>query len=154
MTQIQIENEFIGIEGINAAKKIYKILARKLHPDVGGSTEMFKILSEVYTNILENGTNFLNDSAFDLEIEKIISQILHYEDITIEVIGSWIWLTGNTKPIKEVLKELNFKYASKKMMWFYGEMKGRNPKQKSMEDIKAKYGCQTVKTKTRGKISA
>jgi len=154
MTQTQIENEFIGIEGINEAKKVYKILARKLHPDVGGSTELFKILNEVYNNILENGTNFLNDSEFDLEIEKIISQILHYEDITIEVIGSWIWLSGNTKPIKEKLKELNFKYASKKKMWFYGEMRGRNPKQKSMEDIKAKYGCQTVRTKTRGKISA
>ena len=108
MTQIQIENEFIGIEGINEAKKIYKILAKKLHPDVGGSTELFKILNEVYNNILENGTNFLNNNEFDLEIEKIISQILHYEDIIIEVIGSWIWLTGNTKPIKEVLKELKF----------------------------------------------
>ena len=153
MTQTQIENEFIGIEGINEAKKVYKILARKLHPDVGGSTELFKILNEVYNNILENGTNFSNDSEFDLEIEKIISQILHYEDITIEVIGSWIWLSGNTKPIKDRLKELNFKYAFKKKMWFYGEMKGRNPKQKSMEDIKAKYGCQTVRTKSRGKIS-
>jgi len=154
MTQIQIENEFIGIEGINEAKKVYKILARKLHPDVGGSTELFKILNEVYNNILENGTNFLNDSEFDLEIEKIISQILHYEDITIEIIGSWIWLSGNTKPIKDRLKELKFKWASKKKQWYYGEMKGRNPKQKSMEDIKAKYGCQTVRTKIRGKISA
>ena len=154
MTQTQIENEFIGIEGINEAKKVYKILARKLHPDVGGSTELFKILNEVYNNILENGTNFLNDSEFYLEIEKIISQILHYENIIIEVVGSWIWLSGDTKPIKDKLKELNFKYASKKKMWFYGEMRGRNPKQKSMEDIKAKYGCQTVRTKTRGKISA
>ena len=154
MTQTEIENEFIGIEGINEAKKVYKILARKLHPDVGGSTELFKILNEVYNNILENSTNFLNDSEFDLEIEKIISQILHYENIIIEVVGSWIWLSGDTKQIKDKLKELNFKYASKKKMWFYGEMRGRNPKQKSMEDIKAKYGCQTVRTKTRGKISA
>ena len=29
----------------------------------------------------------------------------------------------------------------------------KNPKQKSMEDIKAKYGCQSVRTKTRSKIS-
>ena len=78
MTQIQIEQEFINIDGINEAKKIYKVLARKLHPDVGGSTELFKILNSVYNHILENGTNFLNDQEFDLEIEKIISQILHY----------------------------------------------------------------------------
>ena len=55
MTKVEIEKEFIGIDGINEAKKIYKILARKLHPDVGGSTEQFKILNEVYNDVLENG---------------------------------------------------------------------------------------------------
>ncbi len=39
-------------------------------------------------------------------------------------------------------------------MWYYGEMKGRNPKQKSMSDIKAKYGCQTVKTKVSKKVTS
>lgn len=153
MTQSQIEQEFINIDGINEAKKIYKILARKLHPDIGGSTELFKILNTVYNDILENGINFAKDSEFDIELEKIISQILFYENVIIEVVGSWIWLQGDTKPIKDFLKELGFKWASKKKQWYYGEMKGRNPKQKSMSDIKSKYGCQTVRTKTREKIS-
>ena len=68
-------------------------------------------------------------------------------------LGSWIWVGGDTKPIKETLKSLNFKYASKKKLWFYGEMKGRNPKQKSMEEIKNKYGCEVVKTKQREKLT-
>ncbi|MBU1658728.1 hypothetical protein KKG72_06720 [bacterium] len=42
------------------------------------------------------------DSEFDLELEKVISQILHYENIVIEVVGSWIWLQGDTRAIKEV----------------------------------------------------
>jgi len=33
-------------------------------------------------------------------------------------------------------------------------MKGRNPKQKSLEDIKAKYGCETLKTKEKQKIAS
>ena len=154
MTRAEIENEFSGIDGINEAKKIYKDLAKKLHPDVGGSTELFKILNDVYNSILENGVNFSEDSEFDLELEKVISQILHYENIIIEVVGSWIWLQGDTSAIKEVLKGLNFKWASKKKMWYYGEMKGRNPKQKSMDDIKAKYGCQTVQSKHSKRVSA
>lgn len=89
-----------------------------------------------------------------MELEKIISQILHFEDITIEVVGSWIWLSGNTKAIKDKLKDLNFKWASKKKMWYYGEMKGRNPKQKSMDEIKSKYGCETLKSKGKEKLSA
>ena len=39
-------------------------------------------------------------------------------------------------------------------MWYYGEIKGRNPKQKCMDDIKAKYGCQTEKGKYSKRVSA
>jgi curved DNA-binding protein CbpA len=153
MTHSQIEEQFKGIEGINEAKKIYKQLAKKLHPDVGGSDELFKMLNSIYTNILENGIYFSNEFKFDLEIEKIISQILHYENILIEVVGSWIWLSGDTKEIKDKLKDLGFKWASKKKMWYFGEMKGRNPQEKSLEEIKNKYGCETLKTKEKGKIT-
>ena len=153
MTHSQIEEQFKGIEGINEAKKIYKQLAKKLHPDVGGSDELFKMLNSIYTNIIENKIYFSNEFKFDLEIEKIISQILHFENIVIEVVGSWIWLSGDTKSIKDNLKELNFKWASKKMMWYFGEMKGRNPKEKSLEEIKHKYDCETVRTKEKEKIA-
>lgn len=154
MTQSQIEEQFKGIEGINEAKKLYKELAKKLHPDVGGSTELFKILNQVYNHILEHGLNFLNDSEFDLELEKVISKILHFENIVIEVVGSWIWLSGDTKSIKDELKEIGFRWRSKKKMWSYGEMKGkRNHKEQNIDSIKAKYGCQEVKTKQRDKLT-
>lgn len=153
MTESQIINEFKEIQGINEAKKIYKQLAKKLHPDVGGSNELFKMLNKIYNDILENKIYFSNESKIDLELEKIISQILHYENIVIEVIGSWIWLSGDTKQIKDTLKEIGFKWARTKKLWFYGEMKRRNPKEQNIEDIKAKYGCQTVKTKQQKKIS-
>ena len=154
MTHSQIEEQFKEIHGINEAKKIYKQLAKKLHPDVGGSDELFKMLNSIYTNIIENKIYFSNESKFDLELEKIISQILHYENIVIEVVGSWIWLSGDTKLIKDKLKELNFKWASKKKMWYYGEMKGRNPKEKSLDEIKSKYGCETVKKDEKKKIAS
>jgi len=150
--KVEIKKEFEGVTGLNEAKKIFKLLARKLHPDVGGSEEEFKILKNVYDNIVEHKIYFSNESKFDLELEKIISQILHFENITIEVVGSWIWLSGDTKSIKEKLKDLNFKWASKKKMWYYGEMKGKNPKQKSMDEIKSKYGCTTLKGRERVKL--
>ena len=154
MTQLQIEEHFRGVDGINEAKKVYKTLAKKLHPDVGGSEELFKMLNAIYTNIIENKIYFSNETKFDLELEKIISKILHYEDIVIEVVGSWIWLDGDTKPIKDILKDLGFKWASKKKKWYYGEMKGRNLKPKSMDDIKAKYGCETLKTEGKKRLAS
>lgn len=44
-----------------------------------------------------------------------------------------------------------FKWASKKKMWFYGEMKKRNHKEQSLEDIKAKYGSETLKEVNKNK---
>ena len=135
------------------AKKVYKTLAKKLHPDVGGSEEEFKLLNAIYNDFIENKIYFSNDFKIDLDLEKIISQILHFENITIELVGSWIWLSGDTKEIKDKLKELGFKWASKKKMWFYGEMKGRNPQEKSIDEIKAKYGSETLKTNNKKKIA-
>lgn len=155
MTKEQIENEFRNLTGINEAKKVFKKLAQVLHPDKGGSNEEFQELNSVYNYYLENKLYFSNESKFDLELEKIISKILHYEDITIEVVGSWIWLSGiGTKNIKDKLKELGFKWAKNKKKWFYGEMRGRNPTEKSFDEITAKYGVETIKTKEKGRLTA
>lgn len=153
MTKLEIENEFKNVTGINEAKKVYKTLAKKLHPDVGGSDEEFKILNAVYNDFIEHKIYFSNDSKIDIELEKIISKILHFENITIELVGSWIWVSGDTRNIKDKLKELGFKWASKKKMWYYGEMKSKNPNPKSMDEIKSKYGSQTFKDKEKNKIA-
>ncbi|MBL1242796.1 MAG: hypothetical protein COA39_000090 [Sulfurimonas sp.] len=153
MNRIEIKVLFKGLEGINEAKRVYKELAKKLHPDVGGSDEEFKVLNKVYNDFIENGLIIDDESEIDLELEKIVSQILHYENIIIEVVGSWIWVSGDTKAVKDILKGLGFKWAKKKVMWYYGEMKGRSPEQKSMADIKNKYGSERVYSKSQQKIT-
>ena len=154
MTREEILKEFQDIEGINEAKKIYKTLAKKLHPDIGGSEEDFKILNEIYNNLIEHKIYFSNSSKFDIELEKIISLILHFENINIELVGSWIWVSGDTREIKEKFKEIGFKWASKKKMWYYGEMKAKNPNPKSLDEIKAKYGSETLKSNEKKKIAS
>ena len=154
MNEEEIKQEFINITELNDAKVIYKQLAKILHPDIGGSDEEFKLLNTIYTNLIENNIYFSNDTKFDIEIEKIISQLLHYENIIIEIVGNWIWLSGDTKTIKEKLKKLSFKWASKKKMWYYGQMKGRSHKQKSMSEIKSKYGYSTVRSNQKVRLSA
>ena len=139
MTREEILREFKGVEGINEAKKIYKQLAKKLHPDVGGDEESFKLLNAIYTDLIEHKIYFSNDIKIDIELEKIISLILHFENITIELVGSWIWVNGDTREIKEKLKEIGFKWASKKRMWYFGEMKSKNPTPKSIDEINTKW---------------
>ena len=56
----EILKEFKNIEGINEAKKIYKTLAKKLHPDIlGGDEERFKLLNSIYTDLIEYKIYFI-----------------------------------------------------------------------------------------------
>ncbi len=152
-TETEIKQNFKDITDLKEAKKIYKTLAKQLHPDTGGTNEAFKLLNNIYTDYLNNSLYFSNDTSINLDLEKIISQILHYENIIIEIVGDWIWLSGETKPIKEHLKDLGFRWRNKKKMWSFGEMKGKTSRGQKMEDIKAKYGSQTVATKQNKKIA-
>ena len=146
MTKEQIINEFRDITGINEAKRVYKTLAKILHPDMpNGDTESFKLLNAIYTDLIENKIYFSNDFKIDVELEKVISLILHLDNVVVELVGQWVWLSGETKKYKEKLKEIGFKWASKKKMWYFGEMKAKNPNPKSLDEIKAKYGSTTLK---------
>ena len=61
MTLEEIKNEFRGVEGINEAKKIYKQLAKILHPDkIGGDEESFKLLNAFYNELIEHKIYFSN----------------------------------------------------------------------------------------------
>ncbi len=154
MTLEEIKNEFRGVEGINEAKKIYKQLAKILHPDkIGGDEESFKLLNAFYNELIEHKIYFSNNVKIDIELEKVISLILHLDDVVIELVGQWVWVSGDTKEHKEKLKELGFKWASKKKMWYFGELKRRNHKEQSIEDIKSKYGSETLKSKDKKQIA-
>lgn len=51
--------------------------------------------------------------------QRKLEEIKDLEGLEIELAGCWIWLAGETKAHKEELKELGFKYASKKQLWYY-----------------------------------
>ena len=154
MTLEEIKNEFRNVEEISEAKKIYKQLAKILHPDkIGGDEESFKLLNAFYNELIEHKIYFSNNVKIDIELEKVISLILHLDDVVIELVGQWVWVSGDTKEHKEKLKELGFKWASKKKMWHLGELKRRNHKEQSIEDIKAKYGSETLKSKEKKQIT-
>lgn len=156
MEQSQIKAHFENIKDLAELKKIYRNLAKQLHPDLNPNLdgESFKYLQKIYNEILDNDLYFSSDSKIELEIEKVIRELLHYDEITIEKIHNWIWVSGFTKNIKEHLKSLNFHYASKKKMWYWhsGDYK-RNPKPKPIEEIREKYGSTTFKQKEKEKIT-
>lgn len=130
---------------VEELKKHYRELSKKYHPDINneGLETMQKINLEFEK--LFNIINTTEEKA--VEFMDIINNIINL-DITIEIVGSWIWVSGKTYEHKEILKENGFKWASKKKQWYYNPIKGykkRSKKSLSYEKIKSIYGYETVK---------
>lgn len=82
-----------------------------------------------------------------IKFPEIIEQIIRF-DITIEVCGNWIWLSGNTIIYREDLKRIGFFFSPKKAMWYWRpkDFKSANNKPKDMEYIRLKYGSDVIPT--------
>jgi len=130
-------------------KKAYKELARQLHPDFGGTTEnMIQLNNEfeyLFTRLeTTKQENASNEIASDY-MEKI-QDLLHVPGIEIELIGNWLWITGDTKPVKDTLKAAGFKYSGKKVAWYWypGKYRKRSKRKLSLEEIRSLYGSQAI----------
>lgn len=148
-----------NVETLEELKKTYKKLTLKLHPDCGGSDEEMKILNNEYDILFEKLKNHHKNKegeTYTKETEETSEQFkdilnklfsLKMEKVEIEIVGSFIWLTGNTKPYREEIKELKFRYSPKKYAWYKApnDYKKRSRKNYDMETIRGMYGSQKVK---------
>ncbi|MBN8787246.1 MAG: hypothetical protein J0I84_09155 [Terrimonas sp.] len=152
---------FNGCNTIDEVKKLYKKLAMENHPDRGGDTATMQAINTEYAFAcvkLTKGAG-LSDEEADTEIRlseeyrQVIEKIINLPGILIEIVGNWIWVTGNTRPVKDTLRETGFYFASKKVAWYY-----RNEAFKTrgngapLEQIRAKYGSERVSTKQQDKV--
>ena len=146
---------------VEEVKAHYKTLAKIFHPDIaGGDTAIMQAINSEYAfacaKILkgENLTDEETDEKIRLseEYRKVIESIINLVGITIEVVGNWLWVTGLTYPVRKELKAAGLFYASKKVAWYYRseEFKTTGSK-KSLEEIKAKYGSETVHSRQHSK---
>ncbi|MGL4802009.1 MAG: hypothetical protein ACRC18_07060 [Cetobacterium sp.] len=150
-----------NINTIEELKKLYRTLAMELHPDRGGNEENFKILVNEYEIMLKKlqaGTKQTEgEKELDEQYKNIIDELINFEGLTIEIIGTWIWISGNTYNAKDKIKELGFKWAAKKKMWYRSPecaTTKRSRKEFSIDDIKSMHGVkEIIKTKQTKKLA-
>ncbi|MCX2492640.1 J domain-containing protein [Pedobacter sp. PF22-3] len=140
---------------LDEVKALYKKLAKQYHPDLGGDTETMQAINKEYAfasaktikgeNLSEEETE--NEIRFSEEYRQAIEKIIHLEGIVIELVGYWIWATGNTIAVKSELKNAGYFFASKKLAWYFrtAEYKCTKGSKKSLEEIREKYGSEVIK---------
>jgi hypothetical protein len=152
------------IQDIDQLKKQYFQLAKKYHPDAGGTTAQFQNLQAEYEKLLNTllkGSNLSqeqkdNEVVIDKAIRDVIDALINIEDINIELIGKWLWISGNTYPVRQSLKSAGLIFIKKegKPYWVYKGVESAGRGKAAMEDIKRKYGVFEIKAPTTKKIGA
>jgi len=148
------QSYFSNTTDINILKSEYKKLVKQYHPDNnnGNTLEIMQAINNEYDYILKNRIFFDNEKQKETEInfsntmKEILSKIINFDNVKIEIIGSWIWLDGNTYAIKEQLKELDFQWSAGKKKWYFTEeqFNKKKYKQKSYEVLKNIYGYMAI----------
>lgn len=133
-------------------KKAFKRLAVKFHPDKNPlGAEMMKMINAANDFLMSNLDKInqyksLNlDDFYDYsdEMIKVLKALNSLAGIEFEVIGNWAWISGDTRPHKDILKALGCGWAPKKKQWFYrpAEHKSKyNRSEHSLDEIRAMYG--------------
>lgn len=150
------DTDYIGI-----IKIAYRQACSKYHPDRNpAGLEMMKLINAAYSSL----SDVLNGAQFDKSVSKEYKEGLenYGQDINaalmaiinlglqIEVCGSWVWVSGDTKPHKETLKVAGFKWAPKKRMWHFrpADYKSFNRGKWDMDKIRSKHGSNIIKNKS------
>ena len=141
-------------ETLEELKAQYRKLAMKHHPDKGGDTETMKKVNAEYDLLFpklkdvhktkDGQTYTANKTTTETaeDFKDLINVLMRMDDIIIEIIGCFVWVTGETKLHREQLKELRFQWHSKKYAWY---LKPENYHRKSrkeykLDEIRRMYG--------------
>ena len=146
---------------IEDIKIAYRRACSMFHPDRNpAGLEMMKLINAAYESLKDYVSVNGSDDDVDLEdnlgdeINMALNAIIGL-GLTIEICGSWIWVSGDTKPHRELLKEAGYRFAPKKLMWsFCGGKRTSSRGKYSMDDIRVRHGSVYVKRPEKKYIAA
>lgn len=143
----------LGLQGHVTADDIklaYRKACAKYHPDRNpAGLETMQMVNLAYEALqgFEGDTN--NTSATQADYGQAVNDALNSIidlGLTIEICGTWVWISGDTKPHVEAFKTAGFKWAPNKKMWYFrpAEHRSFNRKPWGMDAIRSTYGSTNI----------
>ena len=144
-------------------KSLYRKLVKQYHTDNGGDEEIIKQINIEFSEWWKHykDIHFNTDTGETYHSEKeteetaedfieIIKNLSTLIGIEVEQCGSWLWITGNTYPVKDQLTQFGCRYSKSKKSWYYAkDLSNYKPKHgKSMQAIRLQYGSKHLKIVT------
>lgn len=148
---------FENVKTLDELRKEYRRLAMLFHPDKGGDTATMQVINDQYERLskrlINSNTDFSEarkeyEQQVSEEIRQRLDRIIFIPGIEIEMIGSWIWITGNTFAVRETLKSEGFWFSRPKAAWYWhkGEYRKKNGNILSMDEMRDFWGSQKIES--------
>ncbi len=147
---------FANCHDLDELKREYRKLAFKYHPDCGGDLETMKAINNEYEEAqmrLKDAHNAAADEYHQTqetaaEFIEVIDKLIKLHGLTIELVGSWLWIGGNTRENKEELKAAGCRWSKSKSLWYWHPTQDQNKRRytgkSTMNEIRYKYGSYII----------
>lgn len=154
---------FADCADLAEAKRRYIELVKKHHPDAGGDTKTMQDINAEWSLFQARGATAEarrrqqdahaegKKSAADYhdldQVEGILKEkiefALNLDGVEVELMGLWVWISGNTKAHKEAIKANGgWKWSPTKSTWYFAGVPSFNRKPQSLDSIRDTYGSQ------------
>lgn len=160
---------FNNCNTLEEAKILYRALVKIHHPDVGGDTRTMQDIIGEYSKFCatfakregyerqrqahaenrKSAADFHNLDEVAEVLRVKIEFALNLDGVEVELMGFWVWLTGNTKAHKDAIKAQGFKWAKNKEAWFFAGVPSFNRKEKTLDEIRDLHGSQSFARQAR-----
>lgn len=146
---------FTGCTSSDEIKAKYHDLAKANHPDLGGNTATMQQINAEYAEVInaalrgEYPGRTADEYADMANIAEVVRQaveaVINLPDLTIEICGSWVWLSGNTYAVKDSIKSAGYRWAPVKKLWYFAGVPASSRGKMDMDDIRNAHGSRVVK---------
>jgi hypothetical protein len=103
-----------------------------------------KLINSAYDVLKDyDGTDLFESNVnYGDALNAALGAVINLKGLIIEVCGAWVWVTGDTRPHSTVLKAAGFKWASKKVAWYFrpADYKSFSRGKYNLNEIRIVYG--------------